>query len=68
MTEINYAESDIIYINVVGTPIVVLDSWNAVNDLFEKKSHIYSSRQGRLLLYIYKALLTFLKASVHYGS
>ncbi|KAF8965868.1 cytochrome P450 [Flammula alnicola] len=36
--------SDILYLNAAGTPIVVLNSIEAANDLFEKRSSIYSNR------------------------
>ncbi|KAF7985953.1 hypothetical protein HWV62_43900 [Athelia sp. TMB] len=36
--------SDIIYLNVLGTPIVVLNSFDAVTELLEKRAAIYSDR------------------------
>ncbi|KAF9524344.1 hypothetical protein CPB83DRAFT_773892 [Crepidotus variabilis] len=36
--------SDIIYINAAGQTIIVLDTAEAVTELFEKKSSIYSDR------------------------
>ncbi|KAK0448479.1 cytochrome P450 [Desarmillaria tabescens] len=37
-------DSDIIHLDVVGTSIVVLNSWEAISDLLDKRSSIYSSR------------------------
>ncbi|KAJ6526420.1 cytochrome P450 [Mycena capillaripes] len=37
-------DSDIIHLNVVGTPIIVLNSVEAANDLLAKRSAIYSDR------------------------
>lgn len=39
-----FALGDIIYFNVLGSHIMVLNSMEAVTDLFEKRSNIYSSR------------------------
>ncbi|KAJ3504195.1 hypothetical protein NMY22_g18005 [Coprinellus aureogranulatus] len=36
--------SDLIYLNVAGNSIVVVNSHKAAMDLFEKRSSIYSSR------------------------
>ncbi|KAF4571650.1 hypothetical protein EYR36_008993 [Pleurotus pulmonarius] len=36
--------SDVIYLNVLGSPIVVLNSRKAVNDLFSVRSLLYSDR------------------------
>ena len=41
---------DVIYIHIFGNPIVVLNSAEAVNDLFEKRSAIYSSRPVRTMI------------------
>lgn len=41
---------DIIYIRVLGNPIIVLNSAEAVNDLFEKRSANYSSRPVRVMV------------------
>ncbi|KAF7980672.1 hypothetical protein HWV62_37099 [Athelia sp. TMB] len=38
--------SDIIYLNVLGTRIVVLNSFEAVTELLEKRAAIYSDRMG----------------------
>ncbi|KAH9478027.1 Cytochrome P450 monooxygenase 98 [Psilocybe cubensis] len=38
-------DTDILYLNVAGTSIVVLDSWEAILELFEKRSSIYSDRR-----------------------
>ena len=37
-------DSDIIYLNVLGTPILVLNSFEAVTELLEKRAAIYSDR------------------------
>lgn len=39
-----YTGSDIIHLSAAGNDIVVLNSFKAVNDLFDKRSSIYSSR------------------------
>ncbi|TFK41772.1 cytochrome P450 [Crucibulum laeve] len=38
--------SDILYLNVVGTPLIVLNSFEAANCLLDQRSAIYSSRMG----------------------
>lgn len=44
-TRLDYSlDSDIIYLSVLGNEFVILNSMDAVNDLFEKRSSIYSSR------------------------
>ncbi|KZP10610.1 cytochrome P450 [Athelia psychrophila] len=43
-------KSDIIYLNVLGTSIVILNSSEAINDLLEKRSAIYSSRPRMVML------------------
>ena len=35
---------DVIYLNVLGKSIVMLNSYQAANDLMEKRSSIYSDR------------------------
>ncbi len=40
--------SDILHIDVAGKSIVIVNSWKAANDLFEKKSGMYSSRYVRV--------------------
>ena len=37
-------DSDIIYVNALGTSIVILNSYEAAVDLLDKRSGIYSSR------------------------
>ena len=39
-----YAGSDIIYINVLGQSIIVIDKYETAVELLEKRSGIYSSR------------------------
>lgn len=36
--------SDVVYMNILGQSIVILNSWEAINDLIEKRSNLYSSR------------------------
>lgn len=38
------SDSDLIYLNLLGTPVVVLHSAKAAYELFEKRSAIYSDR------------------------
>jgi len=42
-------ETDILYLNVAGTSLVVLDTSEAATELLEKRSSIYS---GRSLLFL----------------
>ncbi|KAI0792435.1 cytochrome P450 [Abortiporus biennis] len=37
-------DSDVLYFDLLGTPVVILSSPKAINDLLEKRSGIYSSR------------------------
>ncbi len=37
-------DSDIIYLNVIGSPIIVLNSYKAANDLLSVCSLLYSDR------------------------
>ena len=39
-----HLDSDIIHLDVAGTSIIVLDSFEAATDLLEKRSSLYSSR------------------------
>jgi hypothetical protein len=39
-----FVESDIIHLNAAGISLIILDSAEAANDLFEKRSSNYSSR------------------------
>lgn len=43
-------DSDIVYLNVAGTSMVILDSYNAVIDLFERRGAKYSSRYVQAVL------------------
>ncbi|KZP06134.1 cytochrome P450 [Athelia psychrophila] len=43
--------SDVLYMNILGQPIIILNSWDAVNDLIEKRSNLYSSRPLRTMVY-----------------
>ncbi len=37
-------DSDIIHLNLAGTPVIVVNSAQAAHDLFEKRSSLYSDR------------------------
>jgi hypothetical protein len=39
-----YSGSDVLYINVLGQPIVVIDKYEAAVEILDKRSGIYSSR------------------------
>lgn len=41
---------DVNYLEVLGQPLVVLNSYSACKDLLEKRSRIYSSRPRLVLL------------------
>jgi hypothetical protein len=45
-----YAGSDIIYINVLGKSIIVIDKYETAVELLEKRSGIYSSRFVSVML------------------
>ncbi|KDQ17935.1 hypothetical protein BOTBODRAFT_29247 [Botryobasidium botryosum FD-172 SS1] len=40
---------DIVYLRVRGKPVVILSSYQAISDLFEKRSGIYADRTRRIL-------------------
>ena len=40
--------SDVIYLNLAGTPVVVVNSAEAAHELFEKKSSLYSDLYAML--------------------
>lgn len=42
------ADSDIVSLSFLGTPVIVLNSVKPANDLFEKRSAIYSDRYVRM--------------------
>ena len=44
------AVGDVNYLEVLGQPLVVLNSYEACKDLLEKRSAIYSSRPRLVLL------------------
>ena len=44
MTDSRMVDSDLIYLQLFGTPIVVVNSAKAAHELFEKRSSIYSDR------------------------
>jgi hypothetical protein len=37
-------DSDIIHLNMAGTSVIVLSSYEAIDTLFEKRSSLYSDR------------------------
>ena len=41
-------DSDIISLKLLGTSVIILNSIEAVNDLFEKRSSNYSDRYGHI--------------------
>ena len=41
---------DVIYIYMLGNPIIVLNSAEVINDLFEKRGSFYSSRPCRTMV------------------
>ena len=41
---------DVIYIHKLGNSMIVLNSAEAVNDLFEKRGALYSSRPRRVMV------------------
>ncbi|KAJ7146915.1 hypothetical protein C8R44DRAFT_758485, partial [Mycena epipterygia] len=42
--------SDIIHLDLAGTSVIVLSSWEATDDLLEKRSSIYSDRLKSTML------------------
>ncbi|GJE88567.1 cytochrome P450 [Phanerochaete sordida] len=46
-------ESDVIYMSLLGTPVIVLNSIKAATELFEKRSSIYSDRQRTVMMHEY---------------
>lgn len=39
-----FVDSDVIYVNLAGTSVIVLNTYEAAMELLEKRSSIYSSR------------------------
>lgn len=52
-------ESDIIYLNVLGKPMVILNTLEAVTELLERRSAIYSDRYVLEVLLNACALICF---------
>lgn len=48
--DVDLAIGDVNYLEVLGQPLVVLNSYSACKDLLEKRSSIYSSRPRLVLL------------------
>jgi hypothetical protein len=44
LTLVACLDSDILHVDAAGSSIIIVNSWKAANDLFEKKSSVYSSR------------------------
>jgi len=44
LESISITETDILYLNVAGQSIIVLDTFEAANELLERRSSLYSSR------------------------
>ena len=44
LENISITDTDILYLNVAGQSIVVLDTFEAANELLERRSSLYSSR------------------------
>jgi len=40
--------SDVLHVDAAGKSIVIVNSWKAANELFEKRSSLYSSRCGHV--------------------
>lgn len=61
-------QSDIIYVNVLGQPIVVLNSVQAAVDLLDKRGSNYCDRPRFVLFEVmgWKATLTFLRWGPHF--
>ncbi|TRM66193.1 cytochrome P450 [Schizophyllum amplum] len=57
---------DIVYINKFANPIVILNSMDAIRDLFEKRSGRYSSRPNRTMMQL--CGFDWLFSSMLYGS
>lgn len=60
-------ETDILHLNVAGTSIIVLDTYDAVMDLLEKRSSIYSNRPHSVMIMELMGF-TFALAFIDYGS
>ena len=45
-----YLVGDVIYIKKLANPIIILNSLDAIRDLFEKRSGSYSSRPTRTMM------------------
>ena len=49
-SDVDTVIGDVNYLEVLGQPLVVLNSYRACKDLLEKRSAIYSSRPRMVLL------------------
>ncbi|KAF7789958.1 hypothetical protein EIP86_000906 [Pleurotus ostreatoroseus] len=47
---VNTVGSDILYINLLGTPVVILNSGKHAYELFERRSRLYSDRPKAIML------------------
>ena len=44
------SSGDIVYIRILGNPIIILNSREAAKELFENQSSVYSSRPHRTMV------------------
>jgi hypothetical protein len=56
----NITESDIIYVSLLGQPVIILNSVKTATDLLEKRGAIYSDRPSFALLEAYDSLIPIL--------
>ena len=56
--------SDILYSNLMGSDIIVLNSFEAATELLDKRSRIYSSRYASLIIHSKDGELDSLNALV----
>lgn len=73
----NHIDTDILYLNVAGTNVIILDTLETATDFLEKKSSIYSGRYILPMVHDlmgwdfhfagmdYGALYTFLVTSIY---
>ena len=45
------AESDVIYLDLMGIPFVILNTPKATKEIFEKRSALYSDRYAKSLVH-----------------
>jgi hypothetical protein len=61
---------DVVYVNVFGRPLIILNSYKASVDLMEKRSAIYSGRPVLTMasLYVYYFIFAFFRLSFRFVS